>query len=78
MIQNTHIVQYIIHIQYPYIVGKYKIYLNELKKQVEKGTFDELFYSVSQRVQINFIFIDNVPILCLSCNIKNNCQIVRK
>jgi hypothetical protein len=42
MIQNTHIVQYNIHIQYPYIVGKYQIYLNELKKQVEKGAFDEL------------------------------------
>ena len=72
MIQNTHIVQYNIHIQYPYIVGKYKIHFNELKKQVEKGAFGELFYSVSQRVQINVIFIDNVPILCLSCNIKKS------
>jgi hypothetical protein len=45
-------IQYNIHIQYPYIVGNYKINLNELKKQVEKGAFDELLYSVLQRVQI--------------------------
>ena len=46
--------------------------MNELKKQVEKGAFDELLYSVLQRVQINFIFIDDVRILCLSCNIKRS------
>ena len=51
----------IINIQYLYIVGKYKIYLHELYKQV-----------VSQRVQINFIFSDNIRILCLSCNIKRS------
>ena len=48
MIQNTHIVQYNIHIQYPYIVGKYKINWNELKKQVETGAFDDLFYFRSE------------------------------
>jgi hypothetical protein len=30
------------------------------------------FYLSSQRVQINFIFNDNVRILCLSCNIKSS------
>ena len=30
----------------------------------------ELFMPVSQRVQMNFIFNDNVRILCLSCNVK--------
>ena len=32
----------------------------------------EMGRPVSQRVQINYIFIDNVCILCLSCNIKNS------
>jgi len=39
------------------------------------------FLPVSQRVQINFIFNDNVRILSLTCNIKkskHNCQIVYK
>ena len=29
-----------------------------------------LFLFVSRRVQINFIFPDNVRIMCLSCNVK--------
>jgi hypothetical protein len=32
---------------------------------------------VSQRVQMNFIFNDNVRILCLSCNVKNVGKLVR-
>jgi hypothetical protein len=32
----------------------------------------ELFRPVSQRVQMNFIFNDNVRILCLSCNVKKS------
>ena len=59
-----------IYIQYTYIVGKYKIYLYELQKQAEQRAFGELFMPVSQRVQMNFIFDDNVRILCLSCNVK--------
>ena len=47
-----------------YITGKHKLYLNELYKQVEKQTFGDLFCPVSQRVQMNFIFSDNVSILC--------------
>jgi hypothetical protein len=54
-----------INIQYTYIVGKYKIYLYEL------------FRPVSQRVQVNFIFNDNVRILCLSCNVKKVGKLVR-
>jgi hypothetical protein len=49
-----------VYIHYTYIVGKYKIYLYLLLEHVEK------------RVQINFIFNDNVHILCLSCNIKKS------
>jgi hypothetical protein len=48
--------------QYTYIVDKNKTYLYK----VEKRTFGELFCSVSQRVQMNFIFSDNIHILCLS------------
>jgi len=35
-------------------------------------TFDELFYPVSQRVQRNFIFADNVRVLYLSCTVKKS------
>ena len=55
-----------------YIVGKYKIYLYELQKQAEQRALGELFRSVSQRVQMDFIFNDNVRILCLSCNVKKS------
>jgi hypothetical protein len=37
----------------------------------------ELFMPVSQRVQMNFIFNDNVRILCLSCNVKKVGKLVR-
>ena len=37
----------------------------------------ELFRPVSQRVQMNCIFKDNVRILCLSCNVKNVGKLVR-
>jgi hypothetical protein len=35
------------------------------------------FRPVSQRVQMNFIFSDNVRILCLSCNVKKVGKLVR-
>jgi hypothetical protein len=37
----------------------------------------ELFMPVSQRVQMNFLFTDNVRILCLSCNVKKVWKLVR-
>ena len=46
--------------QYTYIVCKYIVLPVEL------------FRPVSQRVQINCIFINNVSILCLSCNVKKS------
>ena len=68
----------LINIQYTYvIVSKYKIYLYELYKQAEQRAFGELFRPVSQRVQINFIFNDNVRILCLSCNVEKVGKLVR-
>ena len=60
-----------------YIVGKYKIYLYELQKQAEQRAFGELFRPDSQRVQMNFIFNDNVRILCLSCNVKKVGKLVK-
>ena len=66
-----------INIQYTYIVRKYKIYLYELQKQAEQRAFGELFMPVSQRVQKNYIFNDNVRILCLSCNVKKVGKLVR-
>ena len=58
------------HGQHTYNVGKFKIYLYQLQKKVEKRTPVELFQTTSQRVQMDFIFSTNVRILCLSCNIK--------
>ena len=52
----------VIYIQYTYIVGN--IY-NLFARALETGR-------KANRVQINFIFNDNVPILCLSCNIKKS------
>jgi uncharacterized membrane protein len=37
----------------------------------------ELFRPVSQRVQMNFIFNDNIRILCLSCNVTKVGKLVR-
>lgn len=55
----------ILYKQYTYIVSKYKINLYELKLQlVEKPAFDELFWSISQRVKINF----HIYRRCFSCN----------
>ena len=54
--------------QYMYIVRKYQTYLYE--KQVEKRALGKFFRCISQRVQINFIFTDNICILCLSCNVE--------
>jgi hypothetical protein len=42
--------------QYTCIVGKYIIDLHEFQKQVEKQAFGEHICSVSQRVQMNYIF----------------------
>ena len=66
-----------VNIQYTYIVGKYRIYLYELQKQAEQRAFGELFRPVSRRVQMNFIFNDNVRILYLSCNVKKVGKLVR-
>ena len=48
------------------------IYLYELYKSVQTRAFGELFYPVSQREQINFIFNDNERTLCLSFNNKRS------
>ena len=60
------LITYICHIG----IEKNIFYLYELQKQAEKLVFCELFCSVSQRVQMNYIFSDNAHILCLSCNVQ--------
>ena len=47
--------------QYTYIVGNIKFIYT---------SFDEFFLPVSQRVEMNYIFSDNVRILYLSCYFK--------
>ena len=42
----------------------------QLQKQVEKWAFGKHFWPVWQWVQINYIFINNIHILCLFCNVK--------
>jgi len=60
-------IQYI----YMYIVGKYKNLFGRVLETGRKASLWEmLFWSVSQRVQMNFIFTDNMRILCLSCDVK--------
>jgi hypothetical protein len=41
------------------------------------SSFGELFRPVLQRVQMNFIFNDNVRILCLICNVKKVGKLIR-
>jgi hypothetical protein len=60
--------------KYTYIVGKYKIYLYELQKLEEKRTTGKLFWPVLQRVQITFMFTDNVLLECQKA--QDNCQII--
>jgi len=40
-------------------------------------SFDEIFLPVSQRVEINYIFSDNVRILYLSCYFKSPKETVK-
>ena len=66
--------------RYMYIVGKYKIYLYQLLKQVEEQASDELFWPLSKRAQINIIVTNNVCtcILCLCQKVQNKCQMQLK
>ena len=51
----------------------YNLFVQALKR-VEKWVFCQLFWPVSQRLQIKFIFSHNALILCLSCNVKKSKQ----
>jgi hypothetical protein len=53
--------------QYIYIVENIKLYTS----------FDEFFLPVSQRVEMNYIFFDNVRILYLSCYFKSPNETVK-
>ena len=68
-----------------YLTSKYSIYnIRTLSVNIKfictsfrNRQNSELFRPVLQRVQMNFIFNDNVRILCLSCNVKKVGKLVR-
>jgi hypothetical protein len=57
IVDKSRLVTYWLYRQYTYIVGKYKIYLYKLLKRPEKRACAELFFPVSRRVEIYFIFL---------------------
>ena len=54
----------------------YNLYVWALERG-RKVSLCELFLPVLQQVQINYIFTDNVGMLCLSCNVKKSKTIVK-
>ena len=57
---------------YPYTVGKYTFICASSITGRKKQALGRLFWPVSKRVQINFIFTDDVRIMCFYCNIKKS------
>ena len=57
-----------IYIYNTYIVGK--SICTSFRNRQKQRALGRLFCPVSKRVQMNYIFSDNVHILCLSCNAK--------
>jgi hypothetical protein len=54
-----------------------KFICTSFRNRQNSKPFGELFRPVSQWVQKNFTFNDNVHILCLSCNVKKGGKLVR-
>jgi hypothetical protein len=48
-----------------------------IESKFENLKYINIYWPVSQWVQMNFIFNDNVRILCLSCNVKKVGKLVR-
>ena len=63
--------------RYIYNIRTLSVNIKFICTSFRNGQISELFRAVSQRVQMNFIFNDNVRILCLSCNVKNVGKLVR-
>ena len=57
---------------YPYTVENIHFIFTSSRTGRKKQALGKLFWSVSQRVQINFIFTDDVRIMCFYCNIKKS------
>ena len=64
-------------VQYIYNIRTLSVNIKFICTSFRNGQNSELFMPVSQRVQTNFIFTDNVRILCLSCNVKKVRKLVR-
>ena len=62
---------------YIYNIRTLSINIKFICTSFRNGRNSEVFRPVSQRVQMNFIFNDNVRILCLSCNVKKVGKLVR-
>ena len=77
---------YIVAISFPYKLHTKSLhiqYIRTLSENIhfiltssitgrEKQALGKMFWPVSQRVQINFIFTDDVRIICFYCNIKKS------
>ena len=63
--------------RYIYNIRTLSVNIKFICTSFRNGQTSELFRPVSQRVQMNLIFNDNVRILCLSCNVKNVGKLVR-
>ena len=71
-------IQYFKHlILYIYNIRTLSVNIKFICTSFRNKQNSELFRPVSQRVQMNFIFNDNVRILCLSCNVKKVGKLVR-
>ena len=65
------------HAQYIYNIRTLSVNIKFICTSFRNRQNSELFRPVSQRVQMNFIFNDNVRILCLSCKVKKVGKLVR-
>jgi hypothetical protein len=74
---NYQMMGLLIYIQYSTLSVNIKLICTSFRNRQNSEPIGELFRPGSQRVQMNFIFNDNVRILCLSCNVKKVGKLVR-
>ena len=74
---NYQMMGLLIYIQYNTLSVNLKLICTSFRNRQNSEPIGELFRPGSQRVQMNFIFNDNVRILCLSCNVKKVGKLVR-
>jgi hypothetical protein len=66
-----------LYVRYIYNIRTLSVNIKFICTSFRNRQNSELFMPVSQRVQMNFIFTNNVRILCLSCNVKKVGKLVR-